>query len=132
MRNPPLHPAWLELNKQQMADYTPAQLRAVFALAEGLNVVATELGRSLRKKLKAAPRRRGGTLRPGVETPLWNALVEGGRPFLHRRGEKALLARELGLDRSRVSQFFVTRRAMPDAERALELLVWLAQRRKKE
>ncbi len=113
-----------------MPEYTPAQLRGVFALAEGLNLVATELSRSLRKKLKAAPRRRGATLRPGLETPLWNALVQGVRPFLRRRGAKALLARELCLDRSRMSQFFVNRRAMPDAERTLELLVWLARQRK--
>ncbi len=68
------------------------------------------------------------TLRPGPETPLWNQLVKTVRPLLRKRGDKALLARELRLPRQRLHEFLVGRTAQPDAERALHLLVWIAQR----
>jgi len=68
------------------------------------------------------------TLRPGSETPLWNQLVKTVRPMLRKRGEKALLARELRLPRQRLHEFLVSRSAQPDAERALHLLAWVAQR----
>jgi hypothetical protein len=48
-------------------------------------------------------------------------------PKLQRRGTKALLARELGLHRARMGDYFIRRRAMPDAERTLHLLTWLAR-----
>lgn len=97
-------------------------------LAEGLEMIAVALARELRKRKKAAPRSRGATLRPGVETPLWNALVACALPHLRAHGAKALLAHELDLDRSRMTEFFVKQRAMPDAERTLELLLWTARR----
>ncbi len=115
-----------------MQNYTPAQLRTVVALADALEIVAVELLREWRKRHKPIPRSRGATLRPGVETPLWNALVEAVSPRLRVRGAKALLARELALDRSRISQYFVTRTAMPDAERTMELLVWLGRQQRKQ
>jgi hypothetical protein len=40
-----------------------------------------------------------------------------------------LLARWLGLDASRVTEFFSKNSAMPDAERTLMLVQWLAMRR---
>lgn len=113
-----------------MKNYAPAQLRGVLALAEAIDFVAIELIRELRKRNQPAPRSRGATLRPGVETPLWNALAESVVPFLRERGAKALLAHELAVDRSRITQYFVKRTAMPDAERTMELLVWLARRRR--
>ena len=68
------------------------------------------------------------TLRPGSETPLWNQLVKTVRPMLRKRGEKTLLSRELRLPRQRVHEFLVSRTAQPDAERALHILAWVAQR----
>jgi hypothetical protein len=103
------------------------RLRPMFEIAGLLEEVARELAKEARKRADARrPRvRRGATLRPGQETPLWNALVELGRPLLRKRGDRAILARELGVHRARVGEFFDTRSAMPDAERALRLLVHL-------
>jgi hypothetical protein len=56
---------------------------------------------------------------------LWFTLVAQVRPYLRRRGEKALLARVLGVDPSRIYEFFIRRTAAPDAERTLLLLQWL-------
>ncbi|MBI2514226.1 MAG: hypothetical protein HYV96_19815 [Opitutae bacterium] len=106
----------------------PARLRTANFLVELLDDAAVGLARELRKRTRAKPRSRGATLRPGIETPLWNALVEEIRPHLGKRGEKAMLARELGLHRSQVSKFFARGTAMPDAERALQVLLWLARR----
>lgn len=102
----------------------------MLALAELLEMLAAEVAAQMRKRQKSVPRSRGATLRPGVDSPLWLALVREVEPLLKQRGAKALLARELGLHRSQVSKFFVARSAMPDAERALELLVWLVHRRR--
>lgn len=110
-----------------MQNYTPAQLRSVIALADALEFVAVELMREWRKRNRPAPRPRGATLRPGGQTPLWNALVAAVAPLLRRRGAKTLLARELALDPSRITEYFVTRTAMPDAERTMELLIWLGR-----
>lgn len=71
---------------------------------------------------------RNGTLRPSPETPLWNAVIALTRPHLRRRGDRALLARELGVHRARVGEFFDRQKAMPDAERTLLLLLWLSRR----
>jgi hypothetical protein len=78
----------------------------------------------------AARRRVGAVLRPGVDTPLWNALVADIRTLLWRRGEKVLLARLLGIPRQRVHDFIVGRGRMPDAERTLLLMEWLAARKR--
>jgi hypothetical protein len=69
------------------------------------------------------------TVRPGADTPGWNILAAAIRPYLKKRGEKVLLARWLGLDASRVTEFFCKNSAMPDAERTLMLIQWLAMRR---
>lgn len=71
--------------------------------------------------------RRGGTLRPGPHTPLWNAVVVSVRPHLRRRGAKVNLARMLGVPRQRVHEYFKTGSAAPDAERVLQIIVWLSQ-----
>jgi hypothetical protein len=82
---------------------------------------------SARRRL--APRRPGGaTIRPGRDTPLWNQLVADVRPLLKKRGEKAQLARLLGLQRQAVNEYFVSGRRMPDAERTLLLLEWVRLR----
>lgn len=78
---------------------------------------------------RMAPRRSvGATIRPGRDTPLWNQLVADIRPLLRKRGEKAQLARLLGLQRQAVNEYFVRSRRMPDAERTLLLLEWLRLR----
>jgi len=65
------------------------------------------LARIARRHLKPrAPRRRNATLRPGVDTPLWLTVVATVRPYLRRRGEKALLARVLGVHPARIHEFF--------------------------
>jgi hypothetical protein len=106
-----------------------ARLGQLLSLVEICDRLAVGLVADLRKRAKYTPRSRGKTLRPGVDTPLWLALVSLVEPHLVRRGEKALLARELGLHRSQVSKFFVRRTAMPDAERALQVIVWVSRRR---
>ena len=95
-------------------------------------VEATEVLLIMARKRAARYRRRriGATLRPGTETPLWNALVLAIRPHLHRYGEKSRLGRILGLPPQRIYTYFRSRQQMPDAERTLMLLVWLAQRSK--
>jgi hypothetical protein len=81
-------------------------------------------------RYRMAPRRpSGATLRPGSTTPLWNRLVTELRPLLKRRGEKAQLARLLGVHRQGISEYFVSGKRMPDAERTLLLLEWLDARR---
>jgi hypothetical protein len=100
-------------------------------LMDGLTEAARESARQLARSYHHATRRRvGATLRPGRATPLWNALAAEVRPLLRRRGEQAILARLLGLPRQRVHEFIVRRGRMPDAERTLLLLEWLAVRKR--
>jgi len=105
------------------------RLGALFDFAAILEEAAREMAKEARKRTdERRPRvRRGATLRPGGDTPLWNALAELGRPLLQRRGARAILARELGVHRARVGEYFDKRSAMPDAERALRLFVLLAR-----
>lgn len=112
-----------------MESLPSARLNRTLALGSLLEIPATALARELRRRLKPAPQSRGATLRPGVETPLWLALVAAARPHLHPRGAKSRLARVLGLDPSRIHEFFEARTAMPDAERTIFLLLWLEQQR---
>lgn len=74
--------------------------------------------------------RQGATLRPGKDTPLWNALVAEVRPHLRRHGTQVNLGRLLGLDRQTIHAYFIARTRMPDAERTLQLLTWLIAVRK--
>jgi len=87
-------------------------------------VRAASAGLAARKRV-----RRGSTIRPGPTTPLWNEVVSATRPYLARRGEKAKLARILGVPRQRIHDYFVGATACADAERLLLLLHWLALRR---
>ena len=72
----------------------------------------------------------GATLRPGKDTPLWNALAAEIRPHLRKYGTQVALGRLLGLDRQTIHAYFVIRSRMPDAERTLQLLTWLIAVRK--
>ena len=68
-------------------------------------------------------------MHPGPDTPLWNELVTATQKLLKRRGEKAKLARYLGVPRQRIHLLLVAKTACPDAERALQLLAWVNARR---
>ena len=110
-----------------------SKLGQFMAMNDALVTSAVAFARIARRHLRPKPRPRAGrgvTLRPGVETPLWLTLAAQVRPHLRAPGAKSLLARELGLDPSRISQFFVTRTASPDAERTLLLLGWLGRQKR--
>lgn len=112
-------------------EYTPARLRSTLNLAEALVALAAEAARFAVKELHHRPKTsRGGTLRPGTDTPLWNELAAATRRQLRRHGEKANLGRFLGLPRQRVHQYLMEKSAGPDAERTLMLLVWLSARQR--
>lgn len=70
--------------------------------------------------------RKGGTLRPGGNTPLWNRLRNMAKPRLLIHGEQARLARLLGLHRQAINAYFTCGSRMPDAERTLMILAWLS------
>lgn len=72
--------------------------------------------------------RRGITLQPGPDTPLWNELVRQVTPHLRKRGSKVRLARLLGVPRQRLQVCLKAQTACLDAERTLLLLGWLAAR----
>lgn len=99
------------------------------AFVSVIDAINRDLTKAMNKRREARrPRiKRGATLRPSDDTPLWNAVVSLVEPRLRRRGARALLARELGLHRARMGEYFRRRRAMPDAERTLRLLVWLSR-----
>ena len=97
-------------------------------LAEALVGLAWRLRRvAARFPPPRTKRPRGSKLQPGPATPLWNALVLAVRPHLRWWGAQSNLARMLGVPAQRVHDYFVRRSAMPDAERLLLLLGWLAQ-----
>lgn len=103
----------------------PLYLAEAFAKAAVKSAVLTaQSARSLRRR----PRGSQKTLKPGLESPLWNELADAVQNRLTRYGEKARLARVLGLPRQRVHELIRTRRHMPDAERTLLLLTWLSAR----
>ena len=102
----------------------PYSLWPIEALLDAL----PDTARNSARRRMAPPRTVGATIRPGRDTPLWNQLVADVRPLLKKRGEKAQLARLLGLQRQAVNEYFVSTRRMPDAERTLLLLEWLRLR----
>ena len=107
------------------------RIRALLELTDGLAAAAHETAKAARNTYRERTRQaRGVTLRPGPDTPLWNELVVEARVLLKKHGEKANLARELGLPRQRVHQFIMERSACPDAERTLQLLAWVNLRRR--
>ncbi|HVU23267.1 MAG TPA: hypothetical protein VHE13_04020 [Opitutus sp.] len=105
------------------------RLRALEPLAIAFDAAASAAVRAGKKAARRPRRRSGGTLTPGPETPLWNELAADCAAYLAKRGDKARLARVLGLPRQRVHQLLVARSACADAERTLQLLLWLARQR---
>ena len=100
------------------------------SLLDLLLLAAEDSAKTARKTYREQTRsRRGATLRPGPETPLWNELAAAAREQLHVYGDKAKLARILGVPRQRVHQYLQSATACPDAERTLLLLSWTHARR---
>jgi hypothetical protein len=89
---------------------------------------AEAAARKALRKFKRPEPKRGLTLPPGIDTPLWNELVKQALPQLKKRGSKAQLARLLGLPRQRLQDCLKAKTACLDAERALFLLCWIAAR----
>lgn len=116
-------------NTHEMTKLIHPRLDPIIAVTGGLQLAARELVRQAQASRPTPRRKRGETLRPGPGTPMWSALVEAIRPYLAKRGERARLARLLGLDAARIHEYFVKNSAMPDAERTLLLIQWLALRR---
>ena len=111
-----------------MQNEFPPQLTIPMDLAYDLVDVAVRAASEALKKKLRPPRRRGRTLRPGLDTPMWNVLADATLAKFRRRGERARLARVLRLPRQRVTEMLRNRRHLPDAERTLMLLVWLHAR----
>lgn len=104
-----------------------ATVTAPFTLDLLLVEAVKEIAKQSNKAFRLAKRRDGSgkTLRPGKDTPLWNALVAELQPHLKKHGAQAHLARLLGLDRQAVHAFVKGRSRMPDAERTLQIVAWL-------
>jgi hypothetical protein len=112
-----------------MNTYTPARMRGLLELCDILEMAARESSKELLKTYRRRTRKSlGGTLRPGPETPLWNEFARIAAGQLNRYGDKAKLARILGVPRQRVNEYLVSRTACPDTERTLRLLVWILAR----
>jgi len=104
----------------------PKQLELPVLLTELMLQAAAEMAKQSHKAFRIGRRsKRGATLRPGRETPLWNELRSQLQPLLVKYGEQANLGRILGLPRQRVNAFVTGGGQMPDAERTLQLLAWL-------
>jgi hypothetical protein len=91
--------------------------------AEGAVRLVNKIKRSRPKPL------RGATPRAGADTPLWNKLAAAAAKSLRRRGDKARLARILGISRQRLHLLLIAKTAYPDAERTLLLMEWVEARK---
>jgi hypothetical protein len=105
-------PEWLELVEDLIRAAAKAATKAAAA-------------RAAEARRRHQPARARLTLRPGLETPLWNELVRQIRPHLRKYGAKAQLARLLGLPRQRLQDCLKAGSASLDAERTLQLVGWL-------
>lgn len=102
-------------------------------LVGGLLAEAAAAVLDARERARLRSRRKvGATLRPGKATPLWNELRKTLRIATAKRGEQVKLARVLGLPRQRVNNYLTRGKQMPDAERTLLMLGWLAARARKQ
>lgn len=105
------------------------RLRPYVEIIEWLTDAAEESARRTAGKLKRRPPKRGQTLQPGPDTPLWNELVKKVTPLLRKRGSKVHLARILGVPKQRLQVCLKARTGCLDAERTLLLMAWLCARR---
>ena len=102
-------------------------------IADALEALIIEAASAVQKARRERARRArkpsdgsGCSLRPSVETPLWNELRARVVSHTTKRGAKAILARQMGLPRQRIHKFLKERSAMPDGERTLWLLAWVS------
>jgi len=109
---------------------THPRLETVLAVGSLLVAAADATARAVKQARAKARGPRGETLHPGLDTPLWNELSLVLRNQKWAYGEKANLARILGVPRQRITDFIIGRKRLPDAERTLLLLHWLASRQK--
>lgn len=102
------------------------KLHRLVPLAAGLVAAAEGTAAQVRKiKRERRTSLRYKALGVGPDTPLWNELANTVVATLGPRGDKAKLARLLGVSRQRLHLFLVAKTAHPDAERTLKLLAWL-------
>lgn len=80
------------------------------------------------KLAQRRPSKAGSSLKPGIDTPLWNELRRRLASQLGKRGEGARLARFLGISRQRLHLLVKAHSALPDAERTLLILAWVIAR----
>jgi hypothetical protein len=110
---------------------THPKLETILTVGGIIADAAEHTARAAKRQINRTLRpRRGHTLKPGVDTPLWNELTEALRAKLTRRGDKVNLGRLLGLPRQRIDDFLRGNSALPDAERTLLLLQWLHAKNK--
>lgn len=107
-------------------DFMPVHLERIGELLNLLAELAWTEAKKVPIRRSARRRRPGAVRRPGPDTPLWNAVVAEMTPFMRKYGAQANLGRVLGVPRQRVHDYFVRRTQMPDAERVIHLLLWLA------
>ena len=105
----------------------PAPMNVPAELAVLLMETAIKAIRSSAGPARKRPRK-GQTLRPGPDSPLWNALSSAARAQCKARGDRVKVGRILGLPRQRITEMLRSRKHLPDAERTLMLLVWLHAR----
>jgi hypothetical protein len=108
--------------------YTPDIYRIPEVIIAAIEKAAKLMAEQSARSFRIHANRRGRahkTLRPGRKTPLWNQLRRQLRPHLRRYGDQVNLGRMLGLPRQRINAFVTGGGQMPDAERTLQLLVWL-------
>ena len=110
----------------------PPQMELPAELALALFEAAAASARAAAGRLQrpTAHHPQGAMLRPGPDTPLWNELAKQARGLLRKRGERAKLARLLGVPRQRITEYLRSNRTCPDAERTLLLLCWVARRQR--
>ena len=107
----------------------PPSADLIIGLLSDIGWAAIEFSADAANRRTSRNRRRvGATLRPGLNTPLWNAVAARVRRHLTKRGTQANLARHLGLPRQRVHDYFVAGSQAPNAERTLQVLFWLIHR----
>ncbi len=107
-------------------------LNQIAGIAEALIAAAEATARATKKLNYHRRRSRYRQLRPGTDTPLWDELASSAAKLLRRRGDKAQLARVLGVPRQRIHKLLVEKSASPDAERTLLLLCWVNARQRGE
>jgi hypothetical protein len=109
--------------------YGHSGINGVMLVLELFRLGAAAAAEAAHRRLTRAKRqRRRAATRSGEDTPLWRILAREIKAECKKRGDKARLARSIGVPRQRMNEFLNHTRAQPDAERTLMLLQWLAGR----